>query len=335
MGYGHLGIETYMNRYTLAFILLEAFLMISLKYLMTQGIHPYFLVFATGITSTLFLWLWLWLNHQISKANFNSVSLKYSLPSALFFGLANILGFLGLNLTTATNYSLISRSSVIFIPLLALWLIKEKAINVIYPLGVLILVGIKLLSGNNQLLIHWSGDSLAVLAALAASLDFIFQKRALKFVAKDIIAWWRRLVSCLIGGIIWLLTPNLGAINTHYFAFIAVLGLAYVLISLALIRALQKSPVSHFNLFTALTPILVSINGFILFKDRLNSIQLLGAGIILGSILVYNLLSSYDTRRHSRPERVKISERQKYPPFGRAAANGLVGQGRHGLQTDC
>jgi drug/metabolite transporter (DMT)-like permease len=288
-----------MNLYTLAFILLETGLMVSLKSLMTQGLHPYFLVFGTGVFSSIFLWFWLVYKKQVTRANFNIRSLKYSLPSALFFGLANILGFLGLKLTTATNYALISRSSVIFLPLLGWWLIKEKTINAIYPLGLLIIIGIWLLSGNNQILIHWSGDGLAILSALTAALDFIYQKKALQFVAKDIIAWWRRIVSCIIGGIIWLFTPALGAVNANYLPLIALLGLAYFLISLALIRALQSNKVGNFNLYTTLTPVLVAVYGYIFFKDRLNSYQLIGGALILGSVLAFNLLN----RRQPKPKK--------------------------------
>jgi len=295
-----------MNRYTILFVFLDAFGVTATKYFFTLGIHPYFFVLITGLLTSGFLFAYLGITKQFNYSLFSLKTIKKSLPSALFIALANLFGFLSLKIIPATYYILLFRTSLFMIPILA-WLILREKINFkLFPLALVAIIGVWLLTGDWRLIISLSGYSLALLAALMSSLDFIYQKQASIAISKDVVVFWRRLISALLVGSIWWFTPGLGTANWNYFFWFVIFSFGFFLLSLTLIRALKSQPVADFNLLANLTPILVGLLSWWFLKEILTIEQLFGAGLILGSILVYNLLNKYDPRRHSRPERVKI-----------------------------
>ncbi|PJA22772.1 hypothetical protein COX59_02105 [Candidatus Beckwithbacteria bacterium CG_4_10_14_0_2_um_filter_47_25] len=99
-----------MNRYNFWFLTTEVTLLIVGKYLLNTGIHPYFYALVTGVTAGLVILIWLRLRIRLN-------SLLVSLPTILFFTIANSLGFAALKLTSLTNYNFIIQISLLIMPL--------------------------------------------------------------------------------------------------------------------------------------------------------------------------------------------------------------------------
>lgn len=288
-----------MNRYNFGFVFTEVTLLIIGKYLLNAGVHPFFFGLVTGVTAGAIIFAWLRLHPTLS-------SLLVSLPSILFFTIANSLGFVALKFTTLTNYNFIIQVSLLIMPVAGWLFLKEKIRPVIFPLAILNLTGIALLSGFYQWQVN-RGDLLTLLAAVFLSLDFVWQKRAALKINQDFVAFWRRLISSFLLGALWLLTPQLGTASWNNVLILIPLSLFYVSLSLLMVRCLKIQPVADFNLFITLSPVLTAIGAYFLLGETVTPNQLLGVGLIMNSIIVYNWYGkTYDYRSYTRAKRVKI-----------------------------
>lgn len=239
-----------MNRYNWAFVLTEATMLIIGKYLLNAGIHPYFFALVTGVTAALILLIWFRLRPGLK-------SLIISLPTILSFSAANSLGFAALKLTTLTNYNFIIQISLLLIPLAGAVFLKESLRLQIFPLALINLSGIALLTG----FIRWQfnvGDLLTLAAAVFLTLDFVWQKKASQIANQDEVAFWRRLASSLLLGIFWLALPQLGTATLGNFLTLIPLSILYAGFSWLMVRCLKVQPVADFNLFITLSPVLTA-----------------------------------------------------------------------------
>ena len=289
-----------MNPYNLGFVATEVTLLVVGKYFLNLGIHPYFYGLVTGVTAAAIM-------RGILKLKLTRATLIASLPTILFFTIANSLGFMALKYSQLTNYNFLIQSSLLIIPFLASLFLNEKVRWAIFPLALVNLTGIALLTGLNGLRFHF-GDGLTLLAAVFVSLDFVWQKKAALKIDQNVVAFWRRLISSIFLGSFWLITPQLGHASWQNALILIPISLLYVSLSLLMVRALTSQPVADFNLFITLSPVLTALVAFWLLNERMNQIQLSGAFLVLLSIIVYNWYRKvYDSRRYPRPERVKIS----------------------------
>ncbi|HKZ35079.1 MAG TPA: DMT family transporter [Patescibacteria group bacterium] len=287
-----------MNLYNLGFVATEVILLVVGKYLLNTGIHPYFYALVTGVVAAVIIW-------QLKKVKPHLPALITSLPTILFFTIANTLGFAAIKFTTLTNYNFIIQSSLLIMPLTAWLILGEKIRPLIFPLALINLTGIALLSGGRLLPLHFNGDLLALAAAVFVSLDFVWQKKAALKINQDEVAFWRRLISSLALGIFWLLTPTFGRADWQSGLLLIPISLFYVSMSLLMVRCLRIQPVADFNLFITLSPVLTALAAFLWLGETMNQTQFWGAGLILASILVYNWLSkAYDLGHRPRPQRV-------------------------------
>ena len=289
-----------MNWWTFGFVLTEASSLLLVKHLLSLKIHPYYLASTSSLISSVILFFYFLPNKAFKKQFKKFKNIKLIFPTGLMIGLGNLIAFIALRLTTATNYTLIAKTSVLITPILAYFIIKEKVNKKLWPLIAVVLAGVWLLTGNLKLVLNFSGDSLALLAAITISLDFIFQKKALNKLIPEVVAFWRRLVSGILVGLMWVLTPNLGRTSLIDLKLICIVSLLFVFMSIFLSKAINSQPVTDFYLVINLGPIFLLIGAYFFLGERLNIIQLIGSGLILSSIVGYNLVKKYDTRSNPR-----------------------------------
>jgi drug/metabolite transporter (DMT)-like permease len=296
-----------MSWYIIGFVLVEASATVIFKYLINLGLHPYFLILTTGTLASALIGGVYWKKDSFKKTVLKKNSIRMSFLPALAITLGNLVGFVSLRLTTATNYTLISRLSVLMTPILAWFILKEKINHKIWPLIFLSMIGFWLLTGDWQKVFYLSGDSLAVITALLLSFDFIFQKKALNIIPLEVVAFWRRLISAVMVGSIWLVTPQLGRASINDIGWILLLTMCFYLLSIFMSKAIKSQPVADFNLFISLSPVFVVIIAYLVLQEKLNGIQLIGSGLILMALVGYNLFNRYDTRNNSGKIRIKVS----------------------------
>ncbi|MFC1626953.1 DMT family transporter [Patescibacteria group bacterium] len=284
-----------MNFYTLGFVILETILVVATKYFFSLGIHPYFFVLFTGLSASIILLIYLIVSNQIDKSFIKWSVIKTSLATGVFASLANLIGFLGLKMTSVTNYAFLNRTNLLIIPILSWIILKEKIKPIIFPLAGLALIGVLLLTGDWRLMVNISGDSLALLAAVAVSLDFIYQKKAVTKTFKDEVAFWRRLISAFLVGSIWLFTPELGQAMWQYWPWMILFSFGFAMISVFLVRAVASQPVAEFSLFSSIGPLLVALTAFFALNEKLNQYQIAGGALIFGSIFIFNLIKKQES----------------------------------------
>ena len=261
-----------MNLYNLGFVTTEVILLVIGKYLLNLGIHPYFYALMTGVTAAIIM--------QIAfKLKLTCKTLIASLPTILFFTIANSLGFMALKFSQLT--------SLLIMPFFANWFLQEPIRWIIFPLALFNLTGIALLTGLNQFKLQL-GDGLTLLAAVFVGLDFVWQKKAALKIDQNVVAFWRRLISSIFLGSFWLITPQLGHASWQNGLILIPISLLYVSLSLLMVRALISQPVADFNLFITLSPVLTAMAAYWLLKERMTQTQLIGAFLVLLSIVVYN-----------------------------------------------
>jgi drug/metabolite transporter (DMT)-like permease len=282
----------------LSFVLLESSTFLLFKFLINANFHPYLLVSLSTFISSILLLIWYLPKKSFKSQVFHLTSVKASLPTALFIGLGNVFGFLALKYILATKYIFLNRTSVLLSPILAFWLMKEKINHKIWPLIGLTIIGIWLLAGNIDTNINWFGTALALLTAITVSLDFIYQKKAMIKLLPEVMAFWRRFLSGFVTLSMWLILPKLGVFNVSLIPYVLLLSLGFFAMSICLAKALKKHKVGEFNLLINLTPVLASLGAMILLKEMVTSHQMIGAGLILGSIVIYNLITNYDPRHN-------------------------------------
>lgn len=268
------------RRYNLGFVATEVTLLVVGKYLLNLGIHPYFYALVTGVSAAIIMTVSLRL-HPTTK------TLITSLPTILFFSIANALGFMALKLSNLSNYNFLIQSSLLIMPFFASWFLKEPIRWIIFPLTLVNLTGIALLTGLNQLSLQ-VGDGLALLASIFVSLDFVWQKKAALKIDQNVVAFWRRLVSSIFLGSFWMLTPQLGRATWQDGLILIPVSLLYLGLSLLMVRCLINQPVADFNLFITLSPVLTAVAAFWLLDESMTIKQTAGAGLIMVSIIVYN-----------------------------------------------
>ena len=278
----------------LCFVVLEAGTTLLMKQLLNLAIHPYFVVLVSGLAASALMAVAFWRQPSFKKELLNLKVIKSIWPTAVFITLGNLFGFAALKLTRATNYILLARTSVLLSPILAWLILREKVNHKIWPLVASVLLGIWLLTGDWRLIFNLSGDSLAALTALTISLDFIWQKRAMIKVPLELMAFWRRLLSAILVGGIWLVTPQLGQTSFH-FTGLGGMALGFAGMSFFMARALKVQAVAEFNLLINLSPVLVGLSAYFLFGERLSGGQLVGAAFIIGSLVTFNLIKKQES----------------------------------------
>ncbi|MEK7622414.1 MAG: DMT family transporter [Patescibacteria group bacterium] len=269
-----------MNRYNFGFVFTEVTMLIVGKYLLNLGFHPYFYGVITGVCASLIML-------KAFKLHPTKATFIVTLPTIVFFTIANSLGFMALKYSQLTSYNFLIQSSLLTVPLLAHWFLKEKIHWLIFPLSLINLIGIALLVSLNQAGFQF-GNVLTLLAAIFVGLDFVWQKRAALKINQNIVAFWRRLISSLFLGIFWLMTPSLGTATFSNALILIPISLLYVVFSLLMVRALTVQPVADFNLFITISPVLTAIAAFWLLGETMTLKQIIGASLIVISIIVYN-----------------------------------------------
>jgi len=286
-----------MNLYTWGFILVESVVTLAARYLLSQGIHPYFFGSITGVIAGGMMLTYFLFTNKKKRAVMKLSTIKAVLPTAIFIALANGFGFVSLQLIPAVKYALITRINVLIAPLLAWLILKEKLDKRVFGLIGVAFIGVLFLSGIKNAETNISGDLLGLLAALSLAGDFVWQKKAALKIPTEIVAFWRRLLSALFIGVLWLLLPNLGSADWQLLPELILFAFGYAVLGILVVKAIASQSMADFNLYSNLSPVLIGSLGFVLLGEWLSQRQLFGAAIILGGIFIYSLKNKIESRK--------------------------------------
>lgn len=221
---------------------------------------------------------------------------RAALSGVLEPGLAYAFGVAGLNLTSATNASLISATEPILVIVLALLIfgVRTDRRNVL-AISVAV-TGVMLASfgGTGEadgLEIVRAGDGLIVIATLFAALYVVVSSRLVGTISPMLLAFLQQLVGWSVAVVIALVAIGIGAERPEMSALVDGAGwivtsglVQYAFAFLLYLQALRYLPVGVAAVFLTLIPVF-GVGGAVLFLgESVNLSQWLGGALIVGAI---------------------------------------------------
>ncbi len=225
-----------------------------------------------------------------------SVEPKVYLPAGICMATAYITCNLALSWTSATNVGFLMSLPVIFAPILALLIYKVKYRLIHIPVQIVVIIGLYLLCFDGEKLVFGKGEITALITAISIAGALVFGEESLKQL--DAVA-----VSAVQAGITALISLPCALIfeNTEILvhvtipAWLVVLYLAIFCTNIAYMlqnSALKYISASTVSMLQCTQPILTAIISYLLLREKLSTLGIIGAAIIIVCIIAENIITT-------------------------------------------
>jgi drug/metabolite transporter (DMT)-like permease len=225
-----------------------------------------------------------------------SVEPKVYLPAGICMATAYITCNLALSWTSATNVGFLMSLPVIFAPILALLIYKVKYRLIHIPVQIVVVIGLYLLCFDGEKLVFGKGEITALITAISIAGALVFGEESLKQL--DAVA-----VSAVQAGITALISLPCALIfeNTEILvhvtipAWLVVLYLAIFCTNIAYMlqnSALKYISASTVSMLQCTQPILTAIISYLLLREKLSTLGIIGAAIIIVCIIAENIITT-------------------------------------------
>lgn len=224
-----------------------------------------------------------------------SVEPKVYLPAGICMATAYITCNLALSWTSATNVGFLMSLPVIFAPILALLIYKVKYRLIHIPVQIVVVIGLYLLCFDGEKLVFGKGEITALITAISIAGALVFGEESLKQL--DAVA-----VSAVQAGITALISLPCALIieSTEVLvhvtlpAWLVVLYLAIFCTNIAYMlqnSALKYISASTVSMLQCTQPILTAIISYLLLREKLSTLGIIGAAIIIVCIIAENIIT--------------------------------------------
>jgi drug/metabolite transporter (DMT)-like permease len=228
-------------------------------------------------------------------SSLKSVEPKVYLPAGICMATAYITCNLALSWTSATNVGFLMSLPVIFAPILALLIYKVKYRLIHIPVQIVVIIGLYLLCFDGEKLVFGKGEITALITAISIAGALVFGEESLKQL--DAVA-----VSAVQAGITALISLPCALIfeNTEILvhvtipAWLVVLYLAIFCTNIAYMlqnSALKYISASTVSMLQCTQPILTAIISYLLLREKLSTLGIIGAAIIILCIIAENIIT--------------------------------------------
>lgn len=273
--------------YVILFSLFWAIDVIISKLAFLKGAQPFVFSYQSFALSAIFLFFYM--------AFFLKKSKKPMIHSKdiflmLFFGvIANgvgqIAGVTGLNLSTASNYGFLIKTTVVFVMLLSFFFLKEKiSLKKLFFLA-LLLSGAYLISTKGTALVPHIGDLFIIIAALGYALVTVFSKKIIHRNSPEYLSFYR-----VIGGglamLIVSIAMRLEFFDFTYIYYVVADSIAVSLLYIFLYKAIEIKSASYFSMVSMLFSVIVAIFSYFVFGEMMKPVQIIGGILIIGSVIM-------------------------------------------------
>ena len=247
------------------------------------NVKPFYFISLRFITA--FIVLTLILNKRLKKINFKTLKIGTFLGLWLFLGYA--FQIYGLQFTTASRSGFITGLSVIVVPILSIFILKEIP-SISSWIGVILaLVGMYFLTGFTEAGFNY-GDLLTFFCAVSIALQIVFLSKYIKNEDPLVITWLQITTVMVLGTVIaFFESPSNVAINSNSIAVIIYTGIfATALAIFVQSRAQQFTSSTHTGLIFSLEPVFGALFSFMILNERMQTMGMIGAALIfLGIVL--------------------------------------------------
>lgn len=223
------------------------------------------------------------------------------LPAGLCMASAYISCNLALEGTTATNVGFLMSLSVIFAPLLSLFVLQRPYKLWHVPIQLLVVVGMYLLCSNGGSFQFNQGDLWALLTAVSVAGALVYGEKSLMSTDAITISAIQTFITAIIsitGALIFDDLNTLPAIRTEAWAVVVYLAVTCTCLAYFLQNAALKFlPASLVSMLQCTQPILTAAVAFLLLNETLTFTGIIGAVIILFCIIMENILEAKNERK--------------------------------------
>ncbi len=248
-------------------------------------------VLAAGIM--LLIW------HKTILRELKTASVKDYIIPGLCMSCAFIFSNLALQWTTATNVSFLRSLSAILVPVLLLVFFHQKYKRKDVVIQLLMIVGLYLLCIKGGFHGIGIGELFALIAALLVAGSLVFGKSALQSISAVSLSFVQTFLSIFVCGTMCILTDSAGYL-ARAFDWKIILALFYAAIACTIGGyMLQNIALEHISskitgMVQCLYPVATAAIAYFVLNERLNLAGMLGAAVIIASIL---LESAWDSGR--------------------------------------
>jgi drug/metabolite transporter (DMT)-like permease len=278
--------------YVTLFSLCWAIRTIITKIAVNDGAHPVTFSYQAAIGASIILFPIIVFNkNKVTKEQLTKYLPVFIVAGVLGTGLAFISQFYALKLTTAINFGFLIKSTLIFTLIMARIFLNEKISILKWFFALIIFIGAYLLSTKGKLIIPEIGDLVTLLAAFLLSLANIIAKPLLKVFPAVTITFIRTFLGGLV---IFIISPF---IIENFYIVTHIKEL--ILVSILLVgtfyflnKTLSVSDASYMTMMSMMYSVMVAIGGFLIFGETMSLIQLIGAILIILSVVIIQVIKS-------------------------------------------
>lgn len=263
-----------------------------------ESITPFWCLFFRFFLA--FLIFMLFFGKSIIK-QLKSAKILDILPASLCMAFAYICCNIALSLTSATNVGFLMSLPIIFAPILSTIILKERYALSHLPLQILVIAGLILLCMQGGSLSFNKGDLFALMTAFFIAGSLVFGKKSLGTHLDPITISATQAGCTALFSLIFALVFDDVSIIAHIKlpAWGVVIYLAIFCTFIAYLLqnfALSWSPPSLVSMVQCSQPVLTAIISFLLLGERLGTLGLIGAFIILACTLAESIKSRNESR---------------------------------------
>ncbi len=245
--------------------------------------------------TTAFLVFMLFFGKRIIES-LKSVEPKVYLPASICMAAAYITCNLALNWTSATNVGFLMSLPVIFAPVLALFLYKVKYRLIHIPIQIVVVIGLYLLCFDGEKLVFGKGEVTALITALSIAGALVFGEESLKQLDAVAVSAAQAGITALISLPCALIFESIEVLSRVTLpAWLVVLYLAIFCTNIAYM--LQNTALKHISaaavsMLQCTQPILTAIISYFILREKLSTLGVIGAVIIIMCIIAENIITA-------------------------------------------
>ncbi len=259
------------------------------KYVYNAGVDP--LNFSSQIlfTASMILLLFTFTRGQNKILRIPLKHILYLIAIGIIGGgLAHSLFSSGLKFTTAINCSFIMQGSIIFIPILSYFLLKEHLKFYKIILIITLAIGVYLVTTSGRLIVPQSGDLLILLSSLSFSIGMVLSKITLKEIPVITFSIYRALFGS-IAIFLYLFFADL--INPDISWLWVLSGGSLIAIGTMITNTLIKNTTaSYVSMMSMSIPVVTIVFAYIFLGEDMTAIQIIGGCIVvLSGVYVHRM----------------------------------------------
>jgi len=252
------------------------------KIALSKGVIPVAFIAQSIFVTVLILTIYLLLKNKNGVKCLNIGIWKGLFCAGFFVGMGYITGLYGLKETTSINYSFVIKSSIIFTPLLAIFILREKVDRNRLLLVMGFIIGIYFIISGGELILPKIGDLLTLIAAFCFSCVIIIQKILAKKASSTIIAWGRT-IFCIPVVIVLSYYMNVDITKIVFPELVFTVGFLVAIMAIFVNRSINMSTATYVSMMSMIVPVLNLILGSLFLNEQINFFQILGGSLVIFS----------------------------------------------------